>query len=128
MNIHTTRKTSRRDFLRLSAGALLALGVAPGCARFADGGQGESGFSFVVINDAHFSTPQCPGFYERVRASVLSHAVRPEICLMAGDFSDNGTEKELGAMREIFKSFGMPWHGVIGNHDYAVDGGRSDWD
>jgi calcineurin-like phosphoesterase family protein len=124
MNIHTARKTSRRDFLKLSAGTLLALGLAPGCARFRDGGRGGN-FSFVVINDAHFYTPKCPEFYARVKQSVLALSPRPELCLFVGDLSDNGSTKELGAMKEILDGFHMPWHAVIGNHDYITQTDRS---
>src|SRR3954463_9668068 len=108
MNIHTAPKTTRREFLRYSAGALLALGIAPGCARFKDAGHGESGFSFVVINDAHFYTPQCAEFYQRVREKVMSHNPKPEFCLFVGDLSDHGVTKELGQMRDILDSFKMP--------------------
>jgi calcineurin-like phosphoesterase family protein len=107
---------------------LLAAGLSPGCARFADGGRGESGFTFVVINDAHFFTPKCPGFYARVKASVLAQSPRPELCLFAGDLSDNGTPKEIGPMKEILSSFGMPWHAVPGNHDYVTQTDRSGYD
>src|SRR5204862_53296 len=120
--------TSRREFLRLSAGALIAAGPAPGIARCADNGRGDSGFSFVVVNDAHFFTPQCPEFYQRVREKVLSHQPRPELCLFVGDLSDHGNKEELGAMREILNGFQMPWHAVIGNHDYITDKDRSAWD
>lgn len=128
MNVHTARKSSRRDFLKISAGALLAAGLAPGCARFGDAGRGESGFAFVVLNDAHFSTPNCPGFYARVKASVLALNPRPEFCLFAGDLSDAGTEQEIGAMKEILDSWRMPWYPVPGNHDYLSQTDRSGYD
>jgi len=118
---------SRRDWMRMSAGTLLALGVAPGCARFHDNGRGDH-FSFVVINDAHFCSPKCQEFYQRVRAKVLAHRPAPELCLFVGDLSDHGNTKELGAMRDILDSFHLPWHAVIGNHDYVTDKDRSAWD
>jgi predicted phosphodiesterase len=128
MNIYTTRKTTRREFLRAGAGALFALGLAPGCARFADSGRGESGFSFVVLNDAHFYTENCPAFYEKVRQNILSHPARPEFCLFAGDLSEHGTQRELGSFRDVLDSFKLPWHAVPGNHDYINDKDRSGWD
>jgi len=128
MNIHTASKTSRRDFLKLSAGALLAAGVAPGCARFADGGRGESGFSFVVMNDAHFYTPKCPEFFVRVKASVLALPEKPELCLFVGDLSENGSKKEVGGMKEVLDSLRMRWYGVPGNHDYITQTDRSGYD
>ncbi len=128
MNIHTSPRSSRRDFLRLGAGSLIALGLAPGCARFSNAGTREGAFSFVVINDAHFSTPKCPEFFSRVCASVLARKPRPELCLVAGDLAEHGTAKELGAMKDVLDSLKMPWRAVIGNHDYLSNTSRADWD
>ncbi len=118
---------SRRDWLRLSAGALLSLGMWPGCARFAGSGRGGA-FRFVVINDAHYQSPRCPAWFERVSASVRSHDPKPEFCLMVGDLAEHGTQSELGSMRDVLRSLRMPFHVVIGNHDYISDTDRSAWD
>jgi hypothetical protein len=121
------RQTSRRDWLRLSAGAMLALGAWPGCARWSRNGRGGN-FTFVVINDAHFQSPQCPEWFARVRASIHTQPTRPEFCLMVGDLAEHGTEAELGGMRDVLRSLQMPIHAVIGNHDYVSDTNRSVWD
>jgi hypothetical protein len=114
---------TRREWLRLSVGTGLSLGLGPGCARFA--GHGRSGtFAFVVLNDTHFHTPQCGPWFERVARSIQSHAPRPEFCLIAGDLTEHGTPAELGSMRETLRSFGVPYHTVIGNHDYGAPGDR----
>jgi 3',5'-cyclic AMP phosphodiesterase CpdA len=118
---------SRRAWVRLSAGALLSVGILPGCARFADNGRGGA-FRFVVINDAHFQSARCPEWFERVSASVRSHDPRPEFCLMVGDLAEHGTRSELGSMRDVLRSLGMPFQVVIGNHDYVSDTDRSAWD
>lgn len=118
---------SRRDWLRLGAGTLLALGVWPGCARW-EGKRDAGTFSFVVINDAHFQSPQCPAWFERVSASVRAQASQPEFCLMVGDLAEHGTPSELGSMREVLRSLEMPAHAVIGNHDYVSNNDRSAWD
>jgi 3',5'-cyclic AMP phosphodiesterase CpdA len=125
MNQRTT--FSRRDWLRMSAGAALSLGMWPGCARFAGNGSGGA-FRFVVVNDAHFQSPKCPAWFERVSASIRSHDPKPEFCLMVGDLAEHGTESELGAMRDVLRSLRMPFHVVIGNHDYVSDTDRSAWD
>ncbi len=106
---------------------MLALGVWPGCARWS-GVQTAGNFSFVVINDAHFQSPQCPAWFELVAASIHAQPCRPEFCLVVGDLAEHGTPSELGAMREVLQSFAMPCHAVIGNHDYASDSDRSGWD
>lgn len=127
MNLITTPKNSRRDWLRQGAAATLALGLWPGCARLADLGQGEN-FSFVVMNDAHYSSPKCPEFFARVAASIRAQSPRPEFCLMVGDLAEHGTRQELGGMREVLRGLGMPFHCVIGNHDYLTQTDRSVWD
>ncbi len=127
MNGHPTGSVSRRAWLRRGAAALLALGAWPGCARWAGNGRG-SGFRFVVINDTHFQSPRCAEWFERVRASIRAQQPRPELCLMVGDLAEHGTPAELGAMREVLGGLDMPWHAVIGNHDYMSDSDRSAWD
>ena len=127
MNIITARRVSRREWIRHSAAATLALGLWPGCATHRENGRGGD-LTFVEINDAHFSTPRCPEFFARVTASVRSHSPKPELCLMVGDLADHGTTRELGAMRDILKGLGMPYHVVIGNHDYLTQTDRTAWD
>jgi 3',5'-cyclic AMP phosphodiesterase CpdA len=127
MNIITPRRSSRREWIRNSAAATLALGLWPGCARFGANGRGGE-FTFVQINDAHFSSPKCPEFFARVTESVRSHAAKPELCLMVGDLAEKGTAQELGPMRDVLRGLGMPFHPVIGNHDYGAQSDRSTWD
>ena len=113
--------------LRLSAGALLSLGLWPGRLRAAGNGRGGS-FRFLVLNDTHYQSARCPAWFERVSASVRSHQPKPEFCLMAGDLSEHGTRHELGPMRDVLRSLDMPFHAVIGNHDYVSHTERSVWD
>lgn len=117
----------RRQWLRLSASSLLALGLWPGCARWRDNGHGGS-FNFVVLNDAHFQSAQCGVWFEKVRTSIRAHTPRPDFCLMVGDLSEHGNQAELGAMKDVLKSLAMDFHTVIGNHDYLSDTDRSGWD
>lgn len=119
-------KCARRQWLSRSAGTLLALGLWPGCARWAGGGSGEE-FRFVVLNDTHFHTPECPAWFERVRASIRSHTPRPDFCFVVGDLAEHGTEAELGGMRDVLDSLGMRYHVVIGNHDQASVTDQSAW-
>lgn len=127
MNNQPNHPLTRREWLRLSAGAMLALGLWPGCARWADNGRGGA-FRFVVINDAHFQSPKCPAWFERVSASVRSQPGNPEFCLMVGDLAEHGTRSELGSMREVLRSLRMPSYAVPGNHDYLSQTDRSAWD
>lgn len=127
MSKHPSSHWSRREWLGLSAGAMLSSELWPGRLRAADNGRGGA-FRFVVINDAHFQSPQCPPWFDRVSASVRSQDPKPEFCLMVGDLADHGKESELGPMRDVLRSLSMPFHVVIGNHDYVTDSDRSIWD
>ena len=118
---------NRRTFLPLTAGALLAGALWPGRLRGADNGQGGA-FSFVAINDVHFSTPQCPGWMERVAASIKVLTPTPELCLMIGDLGQDGKPTELRPMRDALRGFGMPFHTVLGNHDYVSDTDRAPYE
>lgn len=127
MNIITAPRSSRRAWLRDSAAAALAFGLWPGCARFGGNGRGQD-FSFIEINDTHYTSPKCPAWFERVTASARALRPQPELCLMVGDLAEQGTAQELGAMRDVLRNLGMPYHVVIGNHDYATQTDRSDWE
>ncbi|HWI58296.1 MAG TPA: metallophosphoesterase [Bacillota bacterium] len=127
MNAKPDSRFNRRQWLQLSASALLGLGCWPGCARWAHNGKGGT-FRFIAINDTHFQSPQCPAWFEQVRASVRTLEPKPEFCLMIGDLSEHGTRAELGAMQAVLRSLDMPHHVVIGNHDYGSDTARSAWD
>lgn len=127
MKCRSELQLDRRSWIRLSASALLALGLWPGRLRGAENGRGGS-FRFVVLNDAHFQSPRCPGWFDRVRASIAAQDPKPELCLVAGDLSEHGTSLELGQMRDVLKNLGMEWRAVIGNHDYAAADDRSPWD
>ncbi len=127
MHHHPAYPMTRREWLRLSAGALLTLGIWPGCARWL-GARRAGTFRFVAINDAHFQSPRCPAWFERVAASIRAQAGRPEFCLIVGDLTEHGTTAELGQMRDALRAFGPPFHVVTGNHDYVSDADRSPWE
>lgn len=127
MNERIEIRQSRRQWFRLNVGALLGLGLWPGCARFAGNGRGGA-FRFVVINDTHFQSPRCPEWFGRVTASIHRHEPRPELCLVVGDLAEHGTREQLGAMRDVLGSIGIEFHAVIGNHDYTSATDRSAWD
>jgi predicted phosphodiesterase len=106
---------SRRVALeRISAGVLLSLGLWPGHARGQDGDR----FRFVVVNDTHYLSEDCGvwlrGIMQRIKAE------KPELCLIAGDLTEHGTEEHLQAVRAILNDLGVTTHVVIGNHDYTT--------
>ena len=105
----------RREALRWSAGALLSLGLWPGCATGARGGES---FRFIVVNDTHFMSPECGAWLEGVVQQMKGDGA--EFCLFAGDLSDHGRRDELAAVREIMTKLAVPTYVQIGNHDYLT--------
>ena len=120
-------KQSRRHALGLSAGSLLALGLWPGALRAADNAPGGS-FRFVVINDVHYRDDRCGAWLEKVFRQIKAAPEKPEFCLMAGDYAENGTRAEIAAARDAFKTLGIPTFGVIGNHDYLAQNDRQPYE
>lgn len=127
MSKATQTQMTRREWMGRSAGALLALGLWPGCARWA-GKRSAGDFSFAVINDAHFQSPKCPAWFERVFADIRAQESRPELCLVVGDLTEHASRSEFGQMRELLRGSGLPYYAVPGNHDYLSKTNRSTWE
>jgi 3',5'-cyclic AMP phosphodiesterase CpdA len=110
------RLISRREALQhLSAGTLLALGLWPGALPAGEKNTGP--FRFLVINDTHYQSSECGRWLEGVIRQVKA-GPPIEFCLHAGDLTDNGRASDLAAVKDIFKTLGVPTYFVIGNHDY----------
>jgi hypothetical protein len=118
---------NRRDMLRLSAGGLLALGLWPGALRAEGETQGED-FSFIAVNDTHYIDEKCGEWLQRAVAKMRECLPKPELCLMSGDYTDDGTGAELAAARDVFKGLGFPTYGVIGNHDWLRNDDRKPYE
>jgi predicted MPP superfamily phosphohydrolase len=113
---------TRREWLRLSAGALLSLGVWPGRLRGADA-PAHDDFTFIAVNDLHALEDACRPWFESVVRQMKASAPTAEFCLLGGDLADNGTPAQLTLIKESFS--GIPCHAVVGNHDYQSDTDRS---
>ena len=118
---------TRRDAVQLSAGSLLALGLWPGQLRAADNGQGGE-FTFIAVNDLHYLDPKCEPWFERVVQQMKATVPRPEFVLVIGDVCENGTPAQHGAIRAALDSLGLPFHTVIGNHDWTAPTDREAFD
>ncbi len=112
--------STRRDFLRagLAAAATFAIQAPAISAPPAD-------FHFVVISDLHYRDRRCGEWLERVATHLRKLRPRPAFVALAGDLTEEGGSRQLGAVHEIFTALPMPVHSIIGNHDYAADGTRS---
>lgn len=79
----------------------------------------EGTFRFILTADVQ-------GFYEENEAMVAhikQHQNESRFLLMGGDLTDFGLTKELKLINEDFKTIGMPYVAVIGNHD-AINNGQ----
>jgi hypothetical protein len=115
---------TRREWLRLSAGALLSLGVWPGRLRGADASAHDD-FTFIAVNDLHALEDACRPWFESVVHQMKASAPTAEFCLLGGDLADNGTPAQLTLIKDSFPALGIPYHTVVGNHDYQSDTDRS---
>ena len=114
---------TRREWLRLSAGALLSLGVWPGRLRGADA-PAHDDFTFIAVNDLHALEDACRPWFESVVRQMKASAPTAEFCLLGGDLADNGTPAQLTLIKDAFSALGVPCHAVVGNHVHQSDTDR----
>ncbi len=108
---------TRREMLRLGAAGLVGLGLQP--RRLLGKGAPAAGeFTFIAVNDLHFSDALCRPWFDEVVAQMKRSAPTAEFCLLGGDLADEGSPEQLSGVREAFARLGMPVHAVVGNHDY----------
>ena len=103
---------TRREWLRLSAGALLSLGVWPGRLRGADA-PAHDDFTFIAVNDLHALEDACRPWFESVVRQMKASAPTAEFCLLGGDLADNGTPAQLTLIKDSFSALGIPRHAVV---------------
>lgn len=115
---------TRREWLRLSGGALLSLGLWPGRLRGEDAPAHED-FTFIAVNDLHSKEAACRPWFDEVVRQMKASAPAAEFCLLGGDLADNGTPAQLTLIKDAFAGLGIPCHAVVGNHDYLSPINRS---
>jgi 3',5'-cyclic AMP phosphodiesterase CpdA len=122
----TSRSLTRREVLRVGAGALAFSALGGSSLRAAN--RNASGFSFVVANDLHYRDSRCGEWLEKVASHIRRLRPAPAFCVLAGDLSEDGTRAQLGPVQEIFRPLSMPVRPIIGNHDYALSGQRTEYE
>lgn len=119
----------RRDMLKLSATTLLGMGLWPGRLRAQDSGKGESGWTFLAVNDLHFAEPAvCGPWFEKVVLAMKASAPDAEFCLLGGDQANDGKRNQIAGVRDVFQGLRISVYATPGNHDYSDDGSRNDYD
>src|SRR5512133_3057515 len=108
---------TRREWLRLSPGALLSLGVWPGRLRDAEA-PATHDFTFIAVNDLHALEDACRAWFDDVVRHMKASASTAEFGLLGGDRAENGTPAQLTMIKDSFSALGIPCHTVVGNHDY----------
>jgi predicted MPP superfamily phosphohydrolase len=115
---------TRREWLRLSAGALLSLGIWPGRLRGAEAPATQD-FTFIAVNDLHALEEACRPWFDEVVCQMKASAPTAEFCLLGGDLAENGTAAQLTLIKDSFSALGIPCHAAVGNHDYQSATDRS---
>jgi hypothetical protein len=118
---------TRRDAMRLSAGALLSAGLWPG-ALAAEGDKDSGDFYFIAVNDMHWKDEKGADWFARLAKQMKGHAEQPDFVLLVGDLAEDGTPEQLGPMRDWCKDLGLPVRIVPGNHDYVTQTDRKPYD
>jgi predicted MPP superfamily phosphohydrolase len=115
---------TRREWLRLSAGTLLSLGLWPGRLRGVDA-PAHTDFTFIAVNDLHALEAACRPWFDNVVRQMKASAPAAEFCLLGGDLAENGAPAQLTLIKNSFAPLGIPCHAVVGNHDYQSTTDRS---
>lgn len=123
----SSRSLTRREWLRLSAGTLLSLGLWPGRLRGEDAPATDD-FTFIAVNDLHAFEPACRSWFDQVVRQMKASAPGAEFCLLGGDQADGGTAAQLTLIKDSFSALGIPCHAVVGNHDYQSGTDRSPYE
>jgi 3',5'-cyclic AMP phosphodiesterase CpdA len=109
---------SRRRLLQTSASTLLAAGLWPGRLFAAEKDSGA--FDFVIINDIHaIDDADGKWLVDVVAKSIREQAEKPDFVIIAGDLTEDGSAKQMGAVKAAMATLKLPLHVVIGNHDYV---------
>ena len=115
---------TRREWLRLSAGTLLSLGLWPGRLSGVDT-PAHGDFTFIAVNDLHALEAACRPWFDNVVRQMKASAPAAEFCLLGGDLAENGAPAQLTLIKNSFAVLGIPCHAVVGNHDYQSATDRS---
>ncbi len=115
---------TRRSVLQASISSLLATGYWPG--TLAAGDVTSMNFRFVVMNDLHYHDRNCTPWFSKMIDKIKT--LEPSMILILGDLVEHGTSLQHGEIHDILKTLPVPYHVVVGNHDYASDTDRKSFE
>ena len=115
--MNSTTHLTRRETLRWSAGGFLLAGLWPGSITAGDADSSDD-FYFLVVNDLHYFDSHCVPWFQRVTTRMKQHTEKIDFLLLAGDLSHQGKQEQFSAVQDILSGLGLPFHAVIGNHDF----------
>ena len=112
---------SRRQMMKMSAGALLAANLWPGRARAAD--PATKPLKFIQVNDLHYTEDACAPFFEGM-VKAFNNIQGAALVLIAGDLTDGGTLGQCHALHDILGGLKMPCYVSPGNHEAGTQNDR----
>lgn len=113
---------TRREMMKASAASLIAAGIWPGALRAQDATAPD--FDFICCNDLHYIDPTDLPFLESAVKKMKEASPNAKLALVVGDLCEKGTPAELDGMKAILKALNLPYHVVIGNHDWTTQTDR----
>ena len=116
---------SRRQMMKMSAGALLAMNLWPGRIRAADAD--TKPLKFIVVNDLHYFDNACGPFFEGL-VKKFNEIDKAAFVIIAGDLVDGGTLEQCKALHDILAKLKVPYYVTCGNHDPVSQTDRSPWE
>lgn len=118
---------SRRQMMKLSAGALLAAGIWPGARRAWGAQTATKPLKFIQVNDLHYVDENCIPFFENL-VREMNKIEGVALVLVAGDIVESGSAVQCHVMHDILGGLKVPFHVTCGNHDPLPSGDRKPWE
>lgn len=123
MRLELNVSLTRRQMMKLSAGALLAAGFWPRRGFAAE--PETKPLKFIQVNDFHYFDDKCSPFFEGLVKAF--NKLDPAFVLVVGDLVDGGTLGQCHALHDILSALKAPYYVTCGNHDPLSQTDRSPW-
>src|SRR5438045_4204421 len=98
---------SRRQMMKLSAGALLTAGLWPRRSWAAE--VATKPLKFIQVNDFHYFDDACAPFFEGL-VKQFNQVEGVAMVLIVGDLVDGGTLAQCNKLKDILSTLKVPYH------------------